>query len=377
MFEQLNLKDWPFRTTADENNAAIWAGRSHTHDQINRLLRKIQLFPKSGLNILWANFGMGKTHTLYHLSYRCQQLKGTPVIIPVYAVMPKRSTGFLELYREIIRGLPYEFLRKQLQKIGSNFKGSVALHPMFLRSPGVVKALLAMNTEDIESSTSAMQWLAAQPGLVKSDLNRINVSYRIKTPEDAINALSALTSLACYDPDPLKANRLLIMVDEYQRVGELNPRIASENNSSLHTYFNQHPTNLHLVLSFSFGVKENLDYLLSPELKSRADLQAINLDTLTHPESVEFIRDLFLQFRITKDDRWSYPFTPQAVDQVIQTILAKKNLTPRRLMVYFDHALSQALLDGDPDEQGFDVEHIQKYLDDPHLGELDFDVPQE
>ena len=37
-----------------------------------------------------------------------------------------------------------------------------------------------MNPEDIETSTAAMQWLAAQPGLSKSDLNLIGVSYRIK-----------------------------------------------------------------------------------------------------------------------------------------------------------------------------------------------------
>ena len=254
-FENLNLREWPFRTTADENFASIWAGRSNTQVQIDRLLRRFQFFPSSGLHILWANFGMGKTHTLYHLRYRCQQIKSKPQIIPVYAVMPKRSTGFLELYREIVQGLPYDYLRKQLQIIGSNYKGSIALHPMFNRSPGVVKALLSMNPEDIETSTTAMQWLAAQQGLSKSDLNLINVSYRIKTPEDAINALSALTSLACYDPDPTKSNRLLVMIDEYQRVGELRPKISSENNASLHTYFNQHPTNLQLIYLFPLGIE--------------------------------------------------------------------------------------------------------------------------
>jgi len=375
MYESFNFSDWPFRTTADENFASIWAGREKTRDQIDRLLRKIRLIPKSGLHILWANFGMGKTHTLYHLRYRCKNSKETPQIIPIYAVIPKRSTGFLELYREIVQGLPYDFLRKQLQKIGNNHSGSVALHPMFQRSPGVVKALLSMNPDDIETSTTAMQWLAAQPGLSSSDLSLINVSYRIKTPEDAINALSALTSLACYDQDPTKANRLLVMIDEYQRVGELKPKIAAENNSSLHTYFNQHPTSLQLVLSFSFGNKANIDYMLSPELKSRTDPQPINLDTLTTIEAVEFIRDLFSQFRIKPDDRWSYPFTPNSIDKIIQTISSSKALTPRRLMIYFDHVLSQCLMDDLPINYGLEYQQIQQYLNDPELGSLDTDNP--
>jgi len=375
MYENLNLKEWPFRTTADENFASVWAGRAKTQEQIDRLLRKIQLFPKSGLHILWANFGMGKTHTLYHLRYRCQQIKSSPQIIPVYAVMPKRSTGFLELYREIVQGMPYDFLRKQLQKIGSNHQGSVALHPMFKRSPGVVKALLSMNPEDIEVYTTAMQWLAAQPGLSRSDLNLIDVSYRIKTPEDAINALSALTSLACYDSDPTKANRILVMIDEYQRVGEFKPKIGAENNSSLHTYFNQHPTGLQLILSFSFGKKENVDYLLSAELKSRSEPQSINLDTLTTSEAVEFIRDLFRQFRCEEDDRWSFPFAPDAVDKIIQSIAVKKALTPRRLMVYFDYILSQYLLDHqDLERESIEYLDIKAYLEDPQLGSIDTDI---
>src|SRR5690606_37482208 len=105
----------------------VWAGRIKTREQIDRLMRKMQMFPKSGLHILWANFGMGKTHTLYHIRYRCQAVKTTPLLIPIYAVMPKRSTGFLELYREIVQGLPYEFLRKQIQKVGSATRSSVSL----------------------------------------------------------------------------------------------------------------------------------------------------------------------------------------------------------------------------------------------------------
>ncbi len=377
MFDHLNLREWPFRTTADEAFAPVWAGREKTRAQIERLIRKMQMFPKSGLHILWANFGMGKTHTLYHIRYRCQGIKTTPLLIPVYAVMPKRSTGFLELYREIVQGLPYDFLRKQIQKVGSTTRGSVSLHPMFARSPGVVKALLAMNPEDIEASTTAMQWLAAQPGLSQRDLNRIEVSYRIKTPEDAINALSALTSLASYDPDPVKQNRLVVMIDEYQRVGELRPAIASENHSSLHTYFNQHPTGLQLLLTFSFGKKENVDYLLSAELKSRAEPQSLSLDIMTPVEANAFIKDLFDQFRVTSNNQWAYPFTPSAAQQIIQTIARQKTLTPRRLMVYFNHVLQEAALDSDPGLEGYSFEDVCKYLEDPQLGDLDGDTNNE
>lgn len=377
MFEHLNLKEWPFRTTADEAFASVWAGRGKTRQQIDRLIRKMQMYPSSGMHILWANFGMGKTHTLYHIRYRCQSIKTTPLLIPVYAVMPKRSTGFLELYREIVQGLPYDFLHQQIQKIGSATRGSVVHAPMFSRSPGVVKALLAINSEDIEMNTTAKRWLAAQKGLSKSDLNLLGISYQIKTPEDGINALSALTSLACYDQDPSKQNQLVVMVDEYQQVGELKPKILAENHSSLHAYFNQHPTGLQIILSFSVGKKENVDFLLSAELKSRAEPQSLNLDVLTEEDACEFIRDLFAQFRFVKDDRWAFPFHPDAVSGIIQKIKGKKALTPRRLMLYFNHILKEVSLDQEPGEEGYTFEDIQKHLNDPQLGDLDKDHTNE
>jgi len=377
MFDNLNFRDWPFRTTADEERASVWAGRMNTKKQINSLVREILMIPKSNLWILWANFGMGKTHLLYHLQYLSNKINDSPTIIPVYAVMPKRSTGFLELYREIVQALPFEYLHKQLQKVGSNFRGSVAQNPMFKRSQGVVKALLAMNSDNMESSTAAMQWLTATQGLTKSQLNLLDISYRIKTPEEAINALSAMSSLASYDPDPLKRNRLLVMIDEFQRIGELNPNKAAENNSSLHTYFNQHPTFLQLILSFSCGNQKNVDFLLSRELKSRAAIQSISLDVLTQNEAREFIKDLFSQFRVDNNGDWAYPFQSDAIDLIIKTIADKKSLTPRRLMLYFDHALKHCYLDQDLPRGGFSSQDVSVYLSDPQLGVIDKDTPDE
>jgi len=108
MYEHLNLKAWPFQVVPDSEFATIWAGRRQTKKQLGRLLWKMQFAPKSGLHLLWANFGMGKTHTLLHLQHLCQQTKGR--LIPVYAVMPKRLRGFLEVHRAIVSQLPWDFL---------------------------------------------------------------------------------------------------------------------------------------------------------------------------------------------------------------------------------------------------------------------------
>jgi hypothetical protein len=375
-YDELNLKECPFRTAADENFASVWAGRPKTKLHLDRMLKKMPMIPKSGLHVFWANFGMGKTHTLFYLKYRCSLTKG--LIIPIYAVMPKRSTGFLELYREIVQAFlsadMRDYLGKQLVDLGQNSRGaSVALHPIFSKSSGVVKALLAIRNGDIEETTTAMQWLTAQPGLPGSATKAIGVNYRIKTQEDAINALSALVNLAIWGGTQQK--QLLLMIDEFQRVGELRSNIISQVNSSLHTVFNAHPTGLQLLLTFSCGNKENVSYLLSSELKSRAELQPVHLDILNREEAVEFLTDLLGQFRINKieDDHLLYPFSRAAVDTMMLIIGEKKNLTPRRIMLYANQALSEHMLNSNDPFSEITNDEMVSILSDQQLGEMDVD----
>jgi hypothetical protein len=372
-YEKFNLSEWPFRTTADENFASVWAGRPKTKTQLDRLLRKITLVPKSGLHVFWANFGMGKTHTLYHLKYRCLQTNGQ--IIPIYAVMPKRSTGFLELYREIIQAFLgadlREYLGKQLVELGQTTKGtSVALHPMFSKSPGVVKALLAIRNGDIEETTTAMQWLTAQPGLPASAMRAIGVTYRIKTPEDGIAALSSLIDLCTWGSNSQK--QLMLMIDEFQRIGELRNNIISQVNSSLHTVFNSRPTNLQLLLTFSFGKKENVDYLLSAELKSRAEPLAINLDVLSLEESIVFLGDLLGQFRIQPSQQNPlYPFSQAAANEMLMVISRNKSLTPRRIMLFANHILTEYLLNDTDIASEISRDEVISILNSGQLGDVD------
>jgi hypothetical protein len=244
MYEQLNLKAWPFQVIPDAEFATIWAGRSETKKQLERLIQKMQMVPKSSLHLLWANFGMGKTHTLLHLQHLCQATKGK--LIPAYVVMPNDPKGFIDVYRAIVSALPLHVLGDQLIKVGSGYADSMTTHPMFAKSPGIVNAILALRKGDIEVSTAARQWLTGQPGLTSHDLRAVGVSYGIKTPEDAINALAVLTRIIIFKPnDP---NKLVVMLDEYQRIGELRPNIRQEINTGTKSYFDAHPKGLVPIL---------------------------------------------------------------------------------------------------------------------------------
>jgi len=373
MFEHLNLKAWPFQVVPDREFATIWAGRPRTKRQLERLLRKMQFVPKSGLHLLWANFGMGKTHTLLHMQHLCEQTDGG--LVPVYAKTPERITKFLDVYESIASVLPYRFLGEQLVRLGNSWSSSLSLHPAFSKSPGVIRALLAIRGGDPEEVATARQWIIGKPGIPTNHLRRIGLTYRIKTPEDALNALSALTTLATFRTSSQR--KLVLMMDEYQRVGELKARVRSEVNAGIHSYYNEHPKGVEIVLSFSFGREDNVAYLLSDGLKSRAEPQTISLDVLSQGEGIEFIRDLLAQFRLSDDDHWAFPFSPLAVETLVAQIAKKKALTPRRLMVFANHVLLETQLDRESDDsREITAEEVRELLSDPDLGTLDSDEPQ-
>ena len=164
------------------------------------------------------------------------------------------------------------------------------------------------------------------------------------------------------------------MIDEFQRVGELRPNIINQVNSSLHTVFNAHPTGLQLMLTFSFGKKENVFYLLSAELKSRAEPQSISLDVLGREEAVAFLSDLLGQFRINKDDpRPLYPFSQAAINTMLMTIAQKKTLTPRRIMLYANHVLTEHMLNAPNSLDEISDETLQACIKELLSGDLDTD----
>lgn len=373
MYEHLNLRAWPFQIVPDPEFAEIWVGRQQTKQQLDRLIQKMQFAPKSGLHLLWANFGMGKTHTLLHLKHLCRATQGR--LIPVYAVMPRRPTGFVDLYRTIVNNLPLDFLGDQLVRMGAHWSGSLTFHPVFAQSPGIVNAILGIRSGDASRATPARQWLIAQPGLRASDLRSVGVTYRIKTPEDALAALSAITQLATFTEG--LPSKLIIMVDEFQRIGELRPAVMNEVNASLHSYFNSHPRGLELFLSFSFGRKENVEYLLSSELKSRAEPQSISLDLFTPAQATVFLRDLLAEFRIREDGNWAYPFSADAIEVIVHEVAEKKVLTPRRLMLYANHVLLESQMSHGPGyADPISAAEARELLSDPRLGELDTDGPE-
>lgn len=329
-FPHLYLVDWPFRVVPDERLAMAWAGRKETRRQIERIALRLSRRRPSSVHLMWADFGAGKTHTLFFMRGMCSSLN----MLPMYVEWPKTTKTFVDVYRAIMQAMTLELLTTMFKRacehngIDTVLGRAGKLHREF------EEVLLALYKGD--HSSIVMRWLRGDTGMLRSNLSLIGVSHAIKTSDDAVRSLAALVDLVAQSS---VYNRLLLMLDEFQRVDRLKPRIRQDVNDGLHTLINACPECLSIILSFSFGRPDNIQFLLTPELYSRADLETITLPVFRPHEAKEFVMDLLDIFRASGAPDSCFPFTEASIGVILSRI---NKLTPREIMKYFDFVLREA-----------------------------------
>src|ERR1700736_6700467 len=98
----------PFLLTATPETGATWAGRPELKSKLERLARSFILRTDSTLDVVWANFGSGKSHVLFYIAHLIQQQ--APASVPVFVEVPEQIRNFLELYRRVMPKLPWKRL---------------------------------------------------------------------------------------------------------------------------------------------------------------------------------------------------------------------------------------------------------------------------
>src|SRR5437868_4262153 len=132
MMMAYGFREWPFRTVPSEDAAALWADRRQVKSQLENLVRLLVDRPNTTLHLLWANFGAGKTHTLYRLKYLCETTHSDK-LLPIYGVLPREPRNFVDVYRAIALGLPFDHLVRCFEQL--RIAGDPRQHPMFRRLP--------------------------------------------------------------------------------------------------------------------------------------------------------------------------------------------------------------------------------------------------
>ncbi|MFP3880104.1 MAG: hypothetical protein ACLFVA_04030 [Dehalococcoidia bacterium] len=283
----LGLTDWPFGVIPDPEATLIWADRGELLNQITRLLRRLTGTQDSSLHLLWADFGAGKTHTLLYLRQLALS-RYADLIYPVYFTLPKDARSFIDIYRAALPVITVQKLMDTYSKLPKDSQVFSSANPFMgdrLQSLSTVFKTLTMGSDSMKQT--ARKWILADQSLSRQELISASLPDRIRNDDDACYTLSGICRLLTS-----RHPRLLIMIDEFQRAGLLRSEIQNKIRGGLHTFFNNCPKRISMILSFKFGSEKEIHDYLSPELEDRADSQTIAIPALQPRDAEEFLRDL-------------------------------------------------------------------------------------
>lgn len=331
------LRAWPFRIVADPEFAKVWADRSELKSELEKRMRRLRGAPHSTVQLMWADFGAGKSHTLRYLEARSREVSA---LLPVYTEIPVQAEGIEHLYRGLAAAVPQETFQ-----VLANTIVNQRLPPS--RTGGgrdFRQALKLLASSDAGSSEVALSWLEGNPRTPHMNLLRsYGIQSRIDSADRSVEVLAEFVAIASANAP---GAGVLWLIDEFQRIADLSERKRESLLKSFVTLFNRCTRGLHMVLSFSVAQPETVSSLLPPDLRSRANTFSIlPLPFLSLEDARIFLRDLLASFRDTSlsKDYFLADDAP-ALDSLLDYAAQKSagRLTPRVLMEVCDRILFEA-----------------------------------
>lgn len=343
-YPHLHLREWPFRDVPDESFCSFIADRSELVSDIKNLLRNLSRRPTSSMHLMWAWFGAGKTHTLYHIEYLCKT--SFKNLIPIYIEFPRSVKGFIDIYKSFISQIDMNIVDEAYVEVfGDNRKEKIQKDLRY-DYPDLASTLKFHFMGEEQHQDIAIRWLRTECRELRL-LKTIGVTKPIQNNEDIIKTVSWLIRLISRKDTQDENVRIIWMIDEFQRLEKCRVPVQEEVNGCLHSIFNRCPNSLSIMISFSGHPEEKkLPPWLSQEIKDRIGIEKVLLlPPLRSDEAFKFIEDVLKYFRNPESDISNplFPFTKESVSEVIKIIEAKKDeLKPRRIMQYFKAVLEEA-----------------------------------
>lgn len=321
----LAFKYWPFGIVPQPGQKLVWADRADLKRQITRLGRTLGRHSAVSLHLLWADFGAGKTHTLLYVKQQAEEgYFGS--LLPLYSALPKGCRSFLDIYRAIVRAIPVELLQESFQQAIANIGSDELKRNLSNIWANLPRCFSVIGIGGDEQRAVALAWLQAETGIPLRQLQSLSLWGRIRSTDEGVLALCGIVRLL----NLAGWKRVLLMVDEFQRVEVLRRQQQDEINAGMHGFYNSCGEGMSLLLSFSFGMEENIKHFLNPELLSRAYPLRISIPTLTEDEGIVFLNDVIEQARDSAAEEW--PVSPDVIPNIVFAVAKKFDLTPRRLL---------------------------------------------
>jgi len=314
------FKKSPFLLTASKDNADFWAGRPAIKTRIDRLVRAWSSREDSTLDVVWANFGCGKTHLLRHIEWLATQSAPASKIVPIYIEVPENRVGFLEWYRRILEAIPREVVVT-----------AVIARAAVTEVESLKRLALAFRNGGTTEREMGRNWINGGNTPLRELRQLTGIDERIDSDARAIAILCEIVAGFA-----TAGGRCVLLLDEYQRVGSLSENARVTLLSGLRTLFSANPTGLSSVLAVTSRL-ENTAYALIPdELKTLVGMRpAFQLPEFDASEAKAFLLERFRYFRPAGySGALLAPFEEDEIDQIFGAVASdpEAHLIPRTIL---------------------------------------------
>jgi len=343
-YSHLDLVDWPFQIVPDSEHCKFIADRKQLKNDIELILRNFSRRDTSTINVMWAWYGAGKTHSLKYLAYRFKSVSDS--FIPIYIEFPRETRSFLDLYKSFISQLNIDLAIDSYLEVFTSPAKSKARIDLNREYPDLAYAMNTLSMVGGDKAELANNWLRAQ-NIPLNELRKINIHGRIDSAEKALKVISWIIQLFNWAKpyEQMIPVRIIWMIDEFQRIERGRDAVQKEINDCLLSVFNRCPRSFSLFLSFSGHPSKKMPSWLSKDLADRIGMEKILvLPSLTSDEANLFIKELISFYRMNQinHSEESFPFSSKARSTIVDFIQKKGELKPRNIMQACNAVLEEA-----------------------------------
>lgn len=315
----------PFALTADRRAAESWAGRPEVLAKLERIRFGYGTRQDSSIVLTWANLGAGKTHALLHLGHLLRASK----IVPAFVEMPQQPKRFVELYQRIAEELSVEDLVDLAS--GDGISGELA------------RAVRVLKHGTTSEQQLARSWLSAARPPLRELKAATGLGARIEDDAHACDVLCAL--VAAFGS---RGRRLVVLLDEFQRIGSIQAKQRETMLSHLRSVFSRNPSHFSIVIAVGSRIEKTALDLLPPELRTLMGVQpTISLPEMSRDEALAFLRGRLAAFRPQgyAGDA-AAPFGEVALEATVDFVSAQDSarMIPRTLLQALAYLYDQTCL---------------------------------
>ncbi|HEY0383814.1 MAG TPA: hypothetical protein VGC72_16600 [Candidatus Elarobacter sp.] len=319
----LGFNDWPFPIVPDDFVTRHLCDRAWLSRLLDQTVDAWKLRSSSMINLLWADIGAGKTHTIRHL----QHLAADAGFTASYCFeMPDRSRSFVDFHNTFLLAVGLEDVLNAFMADEKIFDGAPVLRQ-------ICRAVFSTASAEL----SAENWVAGIA--TTADFRRLGIPSKLSIDQSIANVVALVAGLRKGSP-----SRTLLFVDEFQRIVSSGRRIAAEIQAGLCSLINRMPESMSLVLSFASDPSDALPEWMHPALISRAGKNhLIPIMSLSNEDARTFIKDILAVYAPVRPSAL-FPFDESAINKIISMSGGNKVL-PRELLGTASHVFERNLED--------------------------------